>query len=81
MQYRLINYVLNDEKLELRDITIVDAQQDRLKTLWEQKRGTKLYLEPLCELQPQTAGLHNTYTLEQEMLRLVRRGDTAALRE
>lgn len=72
-----INYILNDEKLELEDITIYESEQSGLKTLLEQQRSAGAYAVPA---KPQNLE-HNTYTLEQQMLRMVRKGDTAALRE
>lgn len=72
-----INYILNDEKLELEDITIYEPEQSGLKTLLEQQRSAGAYA---VHAKPQNLE-HNTYTLEQQMLRMVRKGDTAALRE
>lgn len=72
-----INYILNDENLELEDIAIYETEQSSLKTLLEQQRSARAYAGPA---EPQNVE-HNTYTLEQQMLRMVRKGDTAALRE
>ncbi len=75
-----VNYVLNDEKLELKDIAIFDSQQDKMKILLEQHRSARVFSQEL-QSQQTAADTHNTYTLEQEMLRMVRKGDTAALKK
>lgn len=71
-----INYVLSGEKLELKDISIHEQEQAELALRQERRQAQKrLSAAP----QPQTS--HNTYDLEQLLLRMVRKGDTAALRE
>lgn len=71
-----MNYVLNGEKLSLQDITIFDSQQDLL-------RDTTARRSPASS--PPEAGhavnVHNTFELEQTLMSIVRKGDTAALRE
>lgn len=74
-----INYILNDEKLELEDITIFESEQNDLKELLEKQRTSRAFSHPVAE-EPQIHE-HNTYTQEQQLLRMVRKGDTAALRE
>ncbi len=70
-----INFVLNDEKLELKDVTIYDAEQndlrDTLQRQYESRRAAQISSE-----QPK---LHNTLELEQAIMDIVRRGDEAAL--
>lgn len=71
-----LNYVLNGEKLSLNDITVYDAEQDELRKIVAQQ-GSPAYT-------PETghaSNVHNTYELEQTILRMVRKGDTAALQE
>ena len=70
-----LNHVLNGEMLTLKDIAIVDADQERL-TLLQGKEHAARRLSVSGEPAP---SLHNTYDLEQTILRMVRRGDTAAL--
>ena len=72
-----INYILNGEKLELKDIVIYDAEQNGLRELLERQRSSIAMGCPPDELSYE----HNTYPMEQKMLRMVRTGDTAALRE
>lgn len=71
-----INYVLNGEKLELQDVTIHEAEQTSLKEQLERQRSDRAFADN--GLQP--AHEHNTYTQEQQLLRMVRKGDTASLR-
>lgn len=75
-----INYVLNGEKLELADITIYESEQNELKTLLERQRSDQLFASDYSDAEGNSHE-HNTYTQEQQLLRLVRKGDTTALRE
>lgn len=75
-----INYILNDEKLELEDITIYESEQNDLKELLERQHSTRAFAPIRCAGE-QEIHKHNTYTQEQQMLRMVRKGDTSALRE
>lgn len=68
-----INYMLNGEKLELKDLTIAAGEQDMLRTI----RASQI-IEKGSGLQPPTQP-HNSYSQEQAILRIVRKGDTAAL--
>ena len=74
-----VNYVLNGEKLELKDISIYEQEQVDLTIRQEQRQVQKRLatIPPKGEAQAE----HNTYDLEQLLLRMVRKGDTAALRE
>lgn len=72
-----INFVLNGEKLELKDIAIHDGEQEQLKAFLHQKHAERSLSFSLESEVP----FHNTYEVEQTMLGFVRRGDTHALRE
>ena len=72
-----LNHVLNGEKLSLKDIAIYDAEQEQMIRRQEQQQAAQKLSSPAERAQD----LHNTYDLEQEVLRMVRKGDTAALRE
>lgn len=72
-----INYVLSSEKLELEDIAIYESEQNDLKELLERQRSEQAF----SNRQDLRVHEHNTYTLEQQMLRMVQKGDTLALRE
>lgn len=71
-----INFVLNEEKLSLADITIYGEEQlklsNEIKTLEEEKK----YNENKTIFTP-----HNTITLEQTIMNYVRHGNTIALKE
>ncbi len=75
-----MNYVMNEEKLSLKDITIYDTEQLHLITEIESKRANQHFDSDLAEIQAQQA-VHNTLTLEEYLINIVRKGDTAALRE
>lgn len=72
-----INHVLNGEKLHLSDIAIYDAEQEQL-ILHQGRRQAEQKLSVLPE---QTQTEHNTFEQEQAILNVVRKGDTAAMRE
>ena len=73
-----MNYVLNDEKLELRDISIHEQEQVELAARQARQHAQERLSIASHRLQPPTE--HNTYDIEQLLLRMVRKGDTAALR-
>lgn len=75
-----INYILNDEKLELQDIAIYDTEQTGLKNLFAKHRASQLFVPSSSEPHPMQA-VHNTYELEQTIMNIVRKGDTAAMKE
>ena len=75
-----INYLLNGEKLELEDITIYESEQNSLKKLLERQRSDRA-LSHNSSTDGAQLHEHNTYNQEQQMLRLVRKGDTASLRQ
>lgn len=75
----VVNHVFNGEKLKLEDIQIYDFDQTELKQSIEEERTEKTYAA-LSEIQEQQE-VHNTLALEQTLMNIVRKGDTAALRE
>ena len=71
-----VNHLLNEgEKLELSDIAIYDEEQEALKSSVEKRRTERIYAEGY---QPRET--HNTLALEETLMDIVRRGDTAALK-
>lgn len=74
------NYILNGEKLELRDITIYDSQQDAFSAQLEQQRNEQAFSADFFETQAHP-NVHNTYAFEQKMLHMIRRGEADALKE
>ena len=71
-----VNHFLNGgERLTLSDVAIAGDEQRTIKTSLEQRRTRKVYEEG-----PPPGEAHNTLALEEALMDLVRRGDTAALR-
>ena len=71
-----LNHFLNaGETLELSDLAIREEEQALLKTGVERRRTARVYEE---EARAEQA--HNTLALEEALMDIVRRGDTAALR-
>lgn len=68
-----INYVFNHERLELKDLRIYEQEQTALISRQVRQQAQNKLDPPQLE--------HNTYDLEQRLLRMVRKGDTAALRQ
>ena len=75
-----INYILNEEKLELKDIAIYETEQTQLKNLLEQQLANQVFQQDSADNDSQLV-THNTYELEQTMLRMVRKGDSTALKK
>lgn len=68
-----VNYILNGEKVSLADLTIYDELQTDFSSQMESENS--------LDTSEQTAVLHNTLSLEQTLMSIVRKGDTAALSE
>lgn len=73
-----INYVLNGEKLSLEDLAIAQAQQIENRTFSVSKSSESLFSDEKPSFGQST---HNTYSLEQNLLRMVRKGEIEALSE
>ena len=67
-----VNYTVNGEKLELRDLAIAAEEQENLRAVHAAR-----VLEQDKPAPP--APSHNTYSQEQAVMQIVRKGDTAAL--
>ena len=76
-----MNYVLNDEKLSLEDIQIYDSEQQDLTEIIESERTNQKFCSSDTEDIQKQQAVHNTLALEQTIVNIVRKGDTAALRE
>ena len=72
-----INYMLNGEKKTLEDITIIEAEQQDLNSLISKQQARERFEDKAQEGSP----TYNAYDIEQHMLSLVRKGDSAALKE
>ena len=71
-----MNYFLNGgETLTISDVAIYIDQQRTIKAGLEQRRTRRVYEEP-----PRPPEGHNTLAVEEALMDLVRRGDTAALK-
>ena len=68
-----IHYMVNGEKLELKDLAITTGEQDSVRTMRAAQTMEKSG-EPQAGAPP-----HNSYSQEQAILRIVRKGDSAAL--
>lgn len=68
-----VNYALNGEKLALSDIAISEETQSAIKQSVERRRTERVY-------ETEEPQLHNTLQLEETLMDIVRRGDTAQLR-
>jgi len=71
-----INHVLNGEKLSLQDIAIYDAEKNLLHDMAAPQNASFSQIEASNQ-----QNVHNTFELEQTIMNIVRKGDTAALNE
>lgn len=76
-----LNYVLNGEKLELADIVIYNSEQENIKTLLEHQHSSQFFSAPQPEEFSSSFSEHTTYIQEQQLMRLVRKGDSLALKK
>ena len=72
-----INHVLNGEKFSLEDISIKSEDQEKL----ERERGRAEVRRRLSDEGEKERNIYNTYDLEETLMRFIRKGDTASLRE
>ena len=70
-----LNYILNGEKLTLQDIAIYDSEQNLISRDSLSRREAQTYVTDNIPVQD----IHNTFTLEQSIMTIVRKGDTASL--
>lgn len=70
-----LNYILNGEKLTLQDIAIYDSEQHLISKDALSRREAQSYVTDNIPVQD----IHNTFTLEQSIMTIVRKGDTASL--
>ncbi|MGN1095363.1 MAG: helix-turn-helix domain-containing protein, partial [Eubacteriales bacterium] len=75
----VVNYILNGEKLRIEDIAIYESEQNDIIKKIERERAEKnLDKRGSSHMQQE---VRNTLALEQTLMNMVRKGDTAALRE
>lgn len=76
----VVNHIFNDgEKLKLEDIEIYDSHQIAFRQQIEEER-TERHFDANAEIQQQQE-VHNTLAIEQTLMNIVRKGDTATLRQ
>lgn len=73
-----MNYIMNGEKLNLGDIAIYQSFQQELKTKLEAEQTIRNYYK---DVQSTEFTPHNTLALEQTVMNIIRKGDTASLSE
>lgn len=73
-----INYIINNEKKALQDISIVDSIQHQFQLSQEQDHTENIFSD---KMPTQGLSFHNTYDLEQNMMNMIRKGEYAALLE
>lgn len=76
----VVNYILNDEKLELKDITIYDFEQQNLRKELAAQSTERQEISELDRLAFQQE-VHNTLAIEQTIENIIRKGDTEVLKE
>lgn len=69
-----VNFMLNGERLELKDIAIYDAEQEALRGAVERQQYAS-------RLAGAGQAAHNTIDVERELLTMVKRGDLRALEQ
>lgn len=76
----VVNYILNNEKLELTDIAIYDTEQQNLR---KELASQSLERQPSAEMDGVylQQEIHNTFAVEQTIKNIIRKGDTAVLKE
>ncbi len=72
-----INHVLSGEKLSLADITIYHADQEKLETQQNRQQAER----KMSVFTDEARNVHNSFDQEQAIMSIVRKGDTAALKE
>lgn len=77
-----MNYMMNGNRLSLKDIAIFESEQARLKYLMESEQLKRLLPDGVASDDIRLQGdVHNTLALEETIMNFVRKGNTAALRE
>lgn len=76
-----MNFVINKEKLSLKDVTIYENEQADIKVFLETTRANQKFDSDLSEITSVHQNVHNTLTIEQTITNIVRRGDCASLKK
>lgn len=73
-----LNYILNKERLALKDITIYDEDQQELQELLARQQAAKSF-SSLTEECGSSDEIHNSLAQEQFLMDCIRKGDSAVL--
>lgn len=76
----VVNYILNNEKLELKDIAIYDAEQQNLRKALSSQGMSRQSVTETDSIHLQQE-VHNTLSVEQAIENMIRKGDTDVLKE
>lgn len=74
----VVNYILNNEKKNLMDISIIESKQESLKKETEEKKIESSYDSFISSSEQN--GLHNTFDLEGTIMKFVQNGNVEALK-
>ena len=74
-----VNFFLNEEMLEITDLTIREDEQQMYNAQLGREQAEHRYDQDL--LDPVAQEVHNTYRIEQTLLDLIEKGDVSALDE
>lgn len=72
-----IHYVITGEKIGLNDLSIIDSTQDALSKEFISAQAAQVMDSTPIDIN----STHNTFKIEQQLVDMVRRGDTVRLRE
>lgn len=80
-----VNFALNHEKRELSDLVLVDGEQEELhRQFVKQYSSEDFQLSPSDTYQGKSRGddfTHNSLKVEEQLMKIIQNGNTAALRE
>ena len=72
-----MHYVISGEKIGLNDLAIIDSAQEKISQEIVSSQTDNI----LNSVEKEPQDVHNTYQIEQQLLDMVRRGDTLHLQE
>lgn len=73
-----VNFIVNHEKLELKDVAIYEEEQTQLQNTQEKESVNQFYNENKPEQNP-SFDRRSAYEIEQDLLQMIRKGDLDAL--
>ena len=72
-----VHYVITGEKIGLNDLSIIDSAQNEISKELVSEQSSYSF----DDIPDNSENVHNTYEIEQQLLDMVRRGDTVRLQE